>query len=164
MSVELRDLVVDLASSAVAFVDAAVSGLWALFAAGASNGLDPGPLAGGAAAGAAAGGAAASGGRSGDRGFRYSSGGTVVYDSPGGTVVATVPTGGRLVYDGVVRDSGGNPTHYHVHPPGGRSGYVPAGTTSDTRPTPPPQRKPSVVIDSGIGLANTSSAQAGSRG
>lgn len=163
MTVEFHDLIVGIALQAVAVADPVMSGFWALFAAGASNGVDAGPLAVGTGTALAAGGAAAGGGR-GDRGFRYSSGGTVVYDSPGGTVVATVPTGSRLVYDGVVRDSGGNPTHYHVHPPGGRSGYVPAGTTSDTRPTPPPPRKPSVVIDSGIGLANTSSAQAGSRG
>ena len=173
MTVELRDLISDVAVHAVTAADSILSGLAALFSAGMPNGLGAGELGAGAlaggAAGAAAGSGAAGGGAArGDRGFRYTGTGDNTYrDSPSsdGTVVGVVPRGMRLVYDSVVRDANGTPTHYHVNPPGGRSGYIPAGSTSDTRPTPPPQAKPSVVIDSGVGLANTSSAQtAGSRG
>ncbi len=165
---ELYDLLVDVAAQAAAVADAALRGLSELYAAGASNGMDPGPLAGGAAAGGAAGGAAAAGsGRSGDRGFTFPDGDGTVFDRPStdGTVVGKAARGGRLVYDGVVRDASGNPTYYHVNTPGGASGYIPAGSTSDTRPTAPPPPRPSVVIDSGVDLARTSSAQtAGSRG
>ena len=168
MTVEFLDLVSIIALNVGAVVDSALDGLGALYAAGAPGGVDPGPLVAGTAAGGIAGGAAAAGGDrgSGDRGFRYTpEGGATVYDSPtGGTSVGQLPAGGRYVYDGVVRDSNGNPTHYHVNPPGGTPGYVPAGDTVDTRPTVAPPPRPSVVIDSGIDLAKSSSAQtAGSR-
>lgn len=62
MGPELHDLMVNIAGHAAAVVDSALSSVLALYSAGASNGLDPGPLVVGGAAGAAAGGAAASGG------------------------------------------------------------------------------------------------------
>jgi hypothetical protein len=161
MSLEPRDLIVDLASTALALAEAAISGLWALYAAGASNGLDPGALAGGAA-GAAAGGAAASGGPGGDRGFRYSGRDGTVRDSPAddGTIVDSYPAGVRLRYDAVVRDARGNPTHYHVTTSGRPSGYIPAGSTTANPPIPPP--RPSIIlkIDSGLGGDSSRAAHA----
>ena len=173
MTVELRDLISDLPVNALAAGDWVLSSLAALFSAGMPNGMDPGELgagalAGGAAAAAAGAGAGGGGTARGDRGFRYTGTGDNTYRdslSSDGTVVGVVPSGMRLVYDSVVRDANGTPTHYHVNPPGGGSGYLPAGSTSDTRPTMPPPARPSVVIDSGVDLARSSSAQtAGSRG
>ncbi len=139
--VELYDLIVAIASRAVALADPALRSLYDLCAACASNGMDPGPLAGGAAAGGAAGAGAAGGGdgndrgRS-DRGFRYTNGDGTLYDGAGSgsTRVGEAPNGGRLIYDQVNRDGRGNPTHYHVNVPGGPTGWIPAGNTSDTRP------------------------------
>ena len=148
------------------FLLATVDGIHALFAGGMPEGLGLGASTAGAlGAGAAA--AAGSTTRAGDRGFRYSGTGTTVYDRPSddGTVLGQAPTGSRLVYDSVVRDASGNPTHYRVSVPSGPTGYVPAGSTHDTRPTVRPPAKPSVVIEGGSGLAEASSAQtAGSRG
>ena len=139
----------------------------ALYAGGMPEGLGLGASAAGAlGAGAAAAGAGRATG-AGDRGFRYSGPGTTVYDRPSddGTVLGRAPTGSRLVYDSVVRDASGTPTHYRVSVPSGPTGYVPAGSTHDTRPTVRPPAKPSVVIEGGSGLAEASAAQtAGSRG
>ena len=149
------------------FFLAIADGIHALYAGGMPDGLGLGAAGLGAlGASTAAAGAGGAPGR-GDRGFRYAGPGTAVYDRPSddGTVVGQAPAGGRLIYDSVVRDAGGNPTHYHVSLPGGPSGYVPASTTSDTRPTVPPPARPSVVIEGDHGLARSSSAQtAGSRG
>ena len=139
--VELYDLIVGILSQAVAVADAALRSLYDLCAAGASNGMDPGPLAGGATAGGAAGAAgAASGGDGNNRGFRYTNGDGTLYVGPGSgsTRVGEAPNGGRLIYDQVTRDGNGNPTHYHVNVPGGSTGWIPAGNTSDTDPTPAP--------------------------
>jgi hypothetical protein len=62
MVLGLHDLILGIAMQAVGAIDAAMSSLWALYAAGASGGLDPGPLVGGAAAGGALGAAGAAGG------------------------------------------------------------------------------------------------------
>ncbi len=172
MTGELQQTIVDLVQQAGALLDSA---LRALYAAGASGGMDAGPLAAGGAAGAAAGAGAASGGdgddrdRSdrGDRGFRFPTGDGSIYDGTGSGAnrVGRAPIGGRLVYDQIARDAGGNPTHYHVNSPGGATGWIPAGNTSGTRPTAPPPPRPSRVVDSGAGLARSASAQtAGSRG
>jgi hypothetical protein len=152
------------------FFLAIADGIHALYAGGMPDGLGLGAAGVGALGAGVAGGAAAGAGGTtgrGDRGFRYSGRGTTVYDRPSddGTVVGQAPAGGRLIYDSVVRDASGNPTHYHVSLPGGPSGYVPAGNTYDTRPTVAPPARPSVVIEGGSGLARSSSAQtAGSRG
>lgn len=170
MTVELRDLIVDIAAHSVAVADSMLSSLSALFSAGMPNGLNPGDLVVGTAVGGGVGGSAVNGGGGGDgnRGFRYTGEDGTIRDSPydDGRVVGDAPTGGRLVYDSVTRDSNGTPTHYHVNVPGTRgTGWIPAGNTSGTRPNVPPPPRPSVVIDSGAGLANSRAAQtAGSRG
>lgn len=61
MTVELRDLIGDLAVHAVTTADSILSTLFALSSAGMPNGLDPGVLAVGAGAGAAAGAGAVGG-------------------------------------------------------------------------------------------------------
>ncbi|MEP7081509.1 MAG: hypothetical protein ABI841_00885 [Chloroflexota bacterium] len=58
MALELRDLIADLAVHAVAAAGSALGCLFDLYSAGASNGLDPGPLVVGGGAGGVAGGAA----------------------------------------------------------------------------------------------------------
>ena len=68
MIAELHDLFLGIAMQAVAVADSVISGLCALYAAGASNGLDAGPLAVGTGTALAAGGAAAAGGSSGGGG------------------------------------------------------------------------------------------------
>ncbi|HET7700349.1 MAG TPA: hypothetical protein VFM06_05720 [Candidatus Limnocylindria bacterium] len=172
MTGELPQTIVDLVQQAGALLDGA---LRTLYAAGASGGMDAGPLAAGGAAGAAAGAGAASGGdrddrdRSdrGDRGFRYASGDGSIYDGTGSGAerVGSAPNGSRLMYDQIARDAGGNPTHYHVNSPGGATGWIPAGNTSGTRPTAPPPPRPSRIVESGPGVAGVRSAQTtGARG
>lgn len=163
MAVEIQDIIARIASDCVAWAESALSTLSALDSASMPNGLNPGDLVVGTAVGGGVGGSAVNGGGGGDgnRGFRYTGEDGTIRDSPsdGGTVVGDAPSGGRLVYDSVVRDSNGTPTHYHVTVPGGPSGFIPAGNTSNTRPTVAPPSKPSVVIDGGAGLANVSGTQ-----
>lgn len=68
MTVELRDLTCFLALTAEVLPDAARGAIDLMYSAGASGGLDPGPLAAGGAAGGAAGAGAAAGAGSGTTG------------------------------------------------------------------------------------------------
>jgi hypothetical protein len=101
-----------------------------------------------------------------DKGFVYKNqrgDGTVHADpSADSEVVGTPPNGSRLMYD-QVSESGGR-RWYHVNPPGGRAGWLPASDVSCDRPTAPLPPKPDRVTDCDIPLANPSSAQGGSRG
>jgi hypothetical protein len=101
-----------------------------------------------------------------DKGFVYKNqrgNGTVHADPAADSdVVGTPPNGSRLMYD-QVSESGGR-RWYHVNPPGGRAGWLPASDVSCERPTAPPPPKPDRVMDCDIPLANTSSAQGGARG
>lgn len=140
-----------------------------MYAAGCGNCFDLGALSLGGAAAAAAAAAAASGAVGGaaggaDRGFRYAGDDGTVRDSPtaDGRVVADVPSGSRLMYDSVVRDANGTPTHYHVKSPGGGTGYIPAANTSGVRAPSPVPGRPSVVTDTGAGTATVAAAQTAS--
>jgi hypothetical protein len=92
-----------------------------------------------------------------DRGFVYKNqrgDGTVHADpSAGSEVVGTPPNGSRLMYDRV-SESGGR-RWYHVNPPGGRSGWLPASDVSCERPTNSPPPKPDRIRDCDIPLAET---------
>ena len=128
---------------------------------------DAGQQVGGAggvgAAGAAGAGGAAGGGSPADRGFTYGRGDVHSGPSYDSSVVGNLPNGGRELYTETTTVNG--ETWYHVSPPGGGSGWIPANQTTSTRPTVPPPTPPTHVNPSGVGLAETSGAQtAGSRG
>lgn len=99
-----------------------------------------------------------------DKGFVYSVGNGTVHADPsaGSAAVGEPPNGSRLMYDRV-SNSGGE-RWYHVQNPGGRSGWLPSSDVSCTRPTNPPPPRPDRIMDCDIPLAETSSAQGGSRG
>lgn len=110
-----------------------------------------------------------------DKGFVYYSG------SPGGEarsepfanapVVATLNRGGRYVYRGTTRTVSGE-TWFLIEPPGlapdpelgPRTAWVPGRALSCRRPTAPPPPRPTKIVDTGIGVAKTTSTQAGPRG
>jgi hypothetical protein len=76
--------------------------------------------------------------------------------------VGTPPNGIRLMYDQVIHKEGRR--WYRVHQPGGRPGWLPSYDVACERPTNPPQGPPDRVMDCDIPMADTSSAQGGSRG
>jgi hypothetical protein len=82
MIVDIHDLIWGIAVQAVAVADATLSGLSALFAAGTSNGVDPGPLALGTGTALAAGGAAAAGGATGGGGSSTGGGAGSTWPAP----------------------------------------------------------------------------------
>lgn len=103
-----------------------------------------------------------------DKGFAYTPGTANARSGPStsATAVATLPSGGRFLYRSTTRTPDGE-TWFEVVPPGlnGGTAWVPGTELSCRRPVPPPVTKPSRVVDTGIGVAKTSSAQtAGSRG
>jgi hypothetical protein len=102
-----------------------------------------------------------------DKGFVYykdRSGDGKIYSEPSSDseAVGQPPRGTRMMYDQV--SNRGGRRWYHVKPPGGRSGWLPSYDAACERPTNPPQGPPDRVMDCDIPMANTSSAQGGSRG
>jgi hypothetical protein len=99
-----------------------------------------------------------------DKGFVYSTGDGNVRSDPSASsnTVGQLARGGRFIYDRII-NSGGK-RWYHINPPSSPQGWVPSSDVACTRPTVPPPPRPNHVKDCDIPLANTSSAQGGSRG
>lgn len=102
-----------------------------------------------------------------DKGFVYykdRSGDRAIHAEPSAdsASVGTPPNGIRLVYDQVT-DIGGR-RWYRVQQPSGPPGWLPSYDVACERPTNPPQGPPDRVRDCDIPMADTSSAQGGSRG
>lgn len=96
-----------------------------------------------------------------DRGFTYTPGTANGRSapSPSAPVTATLPTGGRYLY--VSTRAVGGTTWFEVRPFGspGTTVWVPGSELSCKRAVPPVRHKPSRIVDSGIGVANTRSTQ-----
>lgn len=82
MTVQPYDLLLGIVLQAVVVADSVMSGVFALYAAGASNGVDPGPLAVGTGTALAAGGAAAAGGSTGGSGSSTGGGAGSTWPAP----------------------------------------------------------------------------------
>jgi hypothetical protein len=93
-------------------------------------------------------------------GFVFANAGAALRETPDAAAksVGTPPSGLRLVYRRLI-DTGTGPSWYFVEHPGGKSGWIAAKDTTTTRPTTPPPAKPIKIVDSGIGVAQPSSAQ-----
>jgi hypothetical protein len=103
-----------------------------------------------------------------DKGFTYTPRTAYGRSGPSKTAptVATLSSGGRFLYRSTTRAADGE-TWFEIAPPGmsGGTAWVPGSELSCRRPVPPPVQRPSKVVDSGVGVARSASAQtAGSRG
>lgn len=102
-----------------------------------------------------------------DKGLAYTPGNATGRSGPSKSApkVATLASGGRYLYRSTRLAEG--ETWFEIVPPGmgGGTAWVPGSELSCKRAVPPPVLKPDRIVDSGIGVAKTSSAQtAGSRG